>query len=677
MKSIHPLVKAARDKKLPHPGQLDQFDERHWREFSDLMRLKDAEGVAFYSGACWLNSHFHRVKESRKQYCFGGSGSPDFEELVRAHIAGANYAFWQVVDEQNAAYARLDTPAIEQLLVNKTTMVGESDPVGANRVNMHRLDSLRGPLYELFRNKKRMQKLFPGDRPQKLFGIDFFLAEMRMSQHYHNFSALWQELLYGRSLFAYQPGTVFFIQRQVDYHRIKTIAEFRRDHFHVTGLSDARNAMDSHPVTNLWPTYLKFQPGQPITLTYWHHLSDVTQRLAHFQTLAAFFQVDDHLKPLLMRKQGQNADRVLQSILDVWIHLAVLACQIDESLHTDRDITDWAELVELAPQFDRTDLAEMLSQCTGYGIAEIEAAIDLITWQGKTPQEDLWAQPLVALENTVVFPISAFLTASISRNVDCWMGKIDPNDTRRGKMFENDLLRVLQECRDVNPVMKEHLRFTSSVKPLYDGETEEIDLTFSFGNLLVVAEARSRKTSITPLDYDNELYDSNGLIHKTGQASRKAAFIRKNLDVFCQSYYPHIKESDDIEVIPLVIINGQFHAGYPLNEVPIVDPALLLHFLRDREIRFMADPQSQKHQYGIPLWRTLEEAQERFRKYLLCPGLIRIYNSMCIETENRSANLGKDFEQFVQLSYEMVFTNWEQYLAQIENLFPGQLVKYY
>ncbi|MDW3283020.1 hypothetical protein NQ232_25310, partial [Escherichia coli] len=112
------------------------------------------------------------------------------------------------------------------------------------------------------------------------------------------------------------------------------------------------------------------------------------------------------------------------------------------------------------------------------------------------------------------------------------MTKIDPNDTRRGKLFEKDLIRVLEECRNGNSVMKEHLRYTSAIEPNYHGHKEEIDLTFSFGNLLIVVEARSRKTSITPLDYDNELFDSNGLVHKTKQAIRKAAFVKEHLEHF-------------------------------------------------------------------------------------------------------------------------------------------------
>ncbi len=225
--------------------------------------------------------------------------------------------------------------------------------------------------------------------------------------------------------------------------------------------------------------------------------------------------------------------------------------------------------------------------------------------------------------------------------------------------------------------MKEHLRYTSAIEPNYHGHKEEIDLTFSFGNLLIVVEARSRKTSITPLDYDNELFDSNGLVHKTKQAIRKAAFVKEHLEHFCRDYYPHLSGTEDVEVVPLVIINGQFHAGFPLNNVPIIDSALLLHYLRDREVRFMAAASYDKHQYGIPLWQSLEEAQSRFRDYLSCPTLIKVYDSMCRESVKRSSNLGEDFDEVVSLTFEIHFMGWEEQLAHVKRAFQNQFVKYY
>ena len=677
MTPIHPLLKAARDKKLPHPAKLDEFDQKYWIEFMNRIGPINAEAASYISGATWLNNYFHCVAKTRKQISFLEGCRPDYHEMIRAHIASANYAFWQVCDEQSEIFADISNSAIEEIITSKTSKVGKSDPVGVNSVNMHRLDSLRGPLFELFKNKGSMHLLFPDDRPVKLSTLDFFLAEMKISQHYHSFSCLWQDLLYGHTVFTFQPKQVFFIKSHSNYHRIKTIAEFRRDHFHMFSATETHTMMDKFHCNEVWSKYLHYEPGNLLSLTPWQSLSQEAQTIAKFKSLSALIQLDDHLKSLLKPKSMPCIERKLQSVLDIWVQFSVLAVQINEHLHIDEEINDWSQLIQLAPQFERSNLIATLIQCCEYSEAEIIDAIDILTWKGKSPQEDLWVQPLLAIENKYIFPISAFMTASLPRNIDCWMAKIDPTDTRRGKLFEKDLLRVLEECRNGNPVMKEHLRYTSSIEPNYHENKEEIDLTFSFGNLIVVVEARSRKTSITPLDYENELFDSNGLIHKTKQAQRKAAFVNNHLKQFCKDYYPHLTNVDVIEVIPLVIINGQFHAGFPLNNVPIIDPALLLHFLRDREVRFMAEPPYDRHQYGIPLWQNLLEAQTRFRDYLSCPTLIKIYTTICKKSEKRSKNLGPGFEEVISVTFEIDFTGWEEHMAQIERSFPNQLVKYY
>lgn len=677
MKLIHPLVKAARDKKLHHPGQIGKFQQSHWVEFMDGLGLRDAESVAHISAATWLNNHFQRVENSRKHIGFNPGARPSFQEFVRAHIAGANYAFWQVTDEQNNMYEAMEQPAIENMLISRSEMVGESDPVDVNRVMMHRLDSLRGPLWELFRYRDAMHELFPDGRPHPLPRLDMFVAESKMSQLYHGFSTLWQDILYGHAVFAFEPGAVYFIQRLPDFHRIKTVAEFRRDHSNVTSLTEAVMLVKTLPEKGFWSSYIHFEPGEDLHLTSWSSLSEKAQAISRFQPVSALAQLDDHLKPLLGRHNTSGLERRLQCVLDVWVHLSVLAIQIEQSLHTNEELTDWGSLIRLAPQFPCSTMKTLLGQCCYLSEAEVSDALDLLTWKGRSMQEDLWSKPLVMIDDHYVFPISALLTASLTRNVECWMGNIDPKDTRRGKMFEKDLLRILEECRAGNPVMQEHLRYTGAVKPKYHGKMEEIDLTFSFGKVLVVAEARSRKTSITPLDYDNEIYDDNGLIKKTNQARRKADFVRSNLDDFCRDHYPHLSGQEEIEVIPLVIVNGQFHAGYPLNDIPVIDPALLLHFLRDREVRLRADPPYTRHQYGLPLWQSLDEAQARFRDYLACPVLIRIYNALCTKSENRSGNLGAEFEDIVTLSYEMEFTSWERHISIVQRLFPGQLVKYF
>ncbi|MCP6037032.1 hypothetical protein NL368_27220, partial [Klebsiella pneumoniae] len=87
-----------------------------------------AEASAYISGATWLNNNFQSVHNTRKQICFLKGCRPEYHEMIRAHIASANYAFWQVCDEQKEIFEDTSNTAIEQFIISKTSKVGKSDP---------------------------------------------------------------------------------------------------------------------------------------------------------------------------------------------------------------------------------------------------------------------------------------------------------------------------------------------------------------------------------------------------------------------------------------------------------------------------------------------------------------------------------------------------------------------
>lgn len=70
MQPIHPLIKAARDKKLPHPAQLDKFNQKCWIKFMNQIGPLNVEASAYISGATWLNNSFHSVENTRKKISF-------------------------------------------------------------------------------------------------------------------------------------------------------------------------------------------------------------------------------------------------------------------------------------------------------------------------------------------------------------------------------------------------------------------------------------------------------------------------------------------------------------------------------------------------------------------------------------------------------------------------------
>lgn len=677
MNHIHPLVKLARERKLPHPHRPEEFSERAWTEV--LRQYGDRQGVGFASGAVWLNSHFRRIERSRQQFTCGEEAPLHYIELARAHLAAANAAFYQVMNEQIEKDKQREPASLEQMLARRSAHTAGGEEAAVNSVNMQRLDSLCLVLWELFKHRDKLSTLFPAVRPRLMSRMDLLYNESKMSQYYHSFSLLWQEMLYGHAAFAADGDRVLLQYIGHFPHAVKAISEYRRDHHHGTTVLEAGSILRQKKMMIAGPQ-LRYQgPDLPLTLCTWGALSEEAQMQAAYQWISPHGHLEHHLRPLIDEQSEAKEDRQIQRVLRIWFHLSVLAMQVSEGhINNSRPLPDhWQQMLAMAPLFDRQQLAALLGECTGYTPQQVEQALKVLTWRGKTLQEDLWVQPLVELEGKLAFPVSAFLTANFSRNFDCWLQKIDSRHERRGRLFEQDLLRVMAECRQANSLMREHLHF-SPVGKFYAGDDyEEIDLAFTFGNQLVVVEARSRKTPITPLDYHNDMHDDNGLLHKTAQAKRKADYVRQHLATFCQRYFPHLCGRDDVQVLPLTLINGQFHAGYALNDVAVLDPALLLHFLKDGELRFNFDAERHRHQYAVPLYASLEEAQAVFADYIRSPLLIRIYEALIVCDTHASRPMGEAFEEIITQTCKVDTTDWQRFIAAVEQVVPGKVVKYF
>jgi len=674
MNLYHPLVKLARERKLPHPNhQPELFSQQAWTEA--LRQYGDPQGVGFASAAVWLNNNFMRIKRSREQFTCVEEQPLHYAELVRAHLAAANYAFYQVANEQIANDHQQQPNSLEQMLARRSALTAGGDEAAVNSVNMQRLDSLCLVLWELFKYRDQLDTLFPAQRPHLISRMDLLYNESKMSQYYYSFSLLWQELLYGHAAFAADQDRVLLLYTQPFPHAIKAISEYRRDHHHGTTALEAGSLLRQQLIVMKGPLLHYQGNDKPLSLCAWTALSEETRMQAAYQWIAPYGHLEEHLRPLLDEHSKNEKDQQIQRVLRIWFHLSVLAAQMSEGyINTDRPGPEnWQQMLAMAPGFNRQHLVTLLADCTGFTVKQVEQGLKILTWRGKSLQEDLWVQPLIEMEDEVLFPVSPFLTANMSRNFDCWLQKIDTNHARRGKLFEYDLLRIMAECRDTNPLMQ-HLSFSAIGKFYVGKKYEEIDLVFTFGHLVVVVEARSSKTPITPLDYHNEIYDDNGLLHKTQQAQRKAEYVREHFAAFCQLYFPHLHGRDDLQVIPLTLINGQYHAGYVLNDVAVLDPALLQHFLKEGEVRFNLNTESKQHQYMIPLYTSLEEAEATFVDYIRSPLLIRIYNELLVYDTKASRPMGEKFEEIITRTCRVDSDDFQRFMAAVERVAPGCIV---
>jgi len=675
------LLKLARNKQLAHPAMLDEFDINDWIVKYQALYPGHSIERGFLEGARWLNTQFKRVKSSRLHYSFITDEPLTYDALISAHIGSANHFFCAMAAEALQAVEANPTASLEEHLSFRFSLTNGESGLPPDHLNMLRLDSLCGPIWDLYQNRHDLRVLFPDNCPHMLSAINFFAYESDLVQLTHSFKKIWQELLYGgMELFADSKG-VLLSSASEHLDLVKVIYEYRRDrHNGTNGLrisNDLHQGRLTHVARLGWQRYIQCVGTDVLSIGNWSELSDSVQTAALYAYLSPYYMIDEYLHPLFDASPDPAVKSTeCQNLLHIWLHLAVIAAQLKERYGQMPAPRQWEDLLKLCPRFSRNTLVERLAESTGLAVEQVNAAIDLLLYEAKSLQHDLWSRPLVKVDEHVLIPISAPLTASISRNFDIWLSIIDPKGKQRGRLFERYLLAVLEDCRKTNPIMA-GLTWLGAVQ--FRGPSkvvEEIDLVFSFGSLLVVCELRSRRAPITPLDYHNDFSDNNGIIHKARQARRKAQHIQQGLGAFCSQYFPHLSDASEVTVLPLVIVSGPYHAGFAYDDVPILDPHLLRHFLKDGEVRFGGRADSDTaHDYGYALYSDVESAQREFAGYAANPALIRVYRTMAQPRLHRYPLRGEQAQPVRSLFYELSGFSFEEQLAVAQSVSGGKLRK--
>src|SRR3989338_3154081 len=445
------LLKLARDRQLPHTAMLAEFKLSSWLQAYECVKDQSTEERGFLNGVAWLNGNFQRVQDTRRQFTFKRETPLSPNELIQAHLGAANYAFYRMSEEQMEAMARQPDATMEQHLSFKSSMTQGNVKVDPNSLNMYRLDSLCGPFWELLKYRDNIDQVFPEDRPHQLNKLTFFENETSMAQLFYSFSRIWQDLLYGEARFLPHPKGVV-LATTLGPHLLKAVSEYRRNHHNAfNGMQITRDMRNQRFIAEALLArgqYLQYQAtSSDLSCTSWQGLSEEAKALALYHRAAPHYMIDQHLHPILDSASSDAKDLTMQHLLKVWFHLAVLAIQVKKDALSKPTPRQWSELLAFSPSIKLDELVDHLGRCTGMNADAVTTIIDMLSYDARSIQDDLWSQPLLILDEHVCFPVSALLTASISRNFDTWLNRVDPKSNRRGKLFESDILDVLQECR--------------------------------------------------------------------------------------------------------------------------------------------------------------------------------------------------------------------------------------
>lgn len=350
--------------------------------------------------------------------------------------------------------------------------------------------------------------------------------------------------------------------------------------------------------------------------------SEFMQELSVLRTYAA----EPYYEALLGERLESLQGLTLSALIDAWTVVSCVTHVLVQSIgekHT-RNIGDdrvhvW--MPEYAPTLQVDALVDALAIAAGIRKPEGRLIVEFLTFRGKSGQE-IWAQPLVPVGPGTVTPVfAAIVSPNLRRLVDVWMRQAEVDLSRRGPAFETHIRGVVtvaigqsRHLSSVAACVKDDYTFRPE-----GGRDEQIDLIFSIGNMVFVAEA---KCILEPTDAKGIAMHRKTVLGAAEQVLRKVKSLEDNRVAFVADVRRFgMRLADDFKVRPLVIVSTSTHVGIPALSVPVIDEFILGRFL-DGELEDFAyqpnDPDASQR-FKKLFYSNAIEAEERAPDYFASP----------------------------------------------------------
>lgn len=350
--------------------------------------------------------------------------------------------------------------------------------------------------------------------------------------------------------------------------------------------------------------------------------TEVIEELSVLRTHAAEPYYGELLGERLESLQGLT----LSAIIDAWTVISRAAHVLVQSIGEKhaRNVGDdrvhvW--MPEYAPTLQVEALVDALAAATGINKPEGRRIVEFFTFRGMAEQE-IWAQPLVPVGPETVAPIfAAVISPNLRRLVDVWMRQAGVDLGRRGPAFETHIrelvIDAIQRSKLLSPVAA-CITDDYTFRPA-GSRDEQIDLIFSIGNTVFVAEA---KCILEPTDAKGIAMHRKTVLGAAEQALRKVKALEDNRSAFIGDARRFgMALTEDFKVKPLVIVSTSTHVGIVALTVPVIDEFILGRFL-DGELEDIAyqpgDPASSKR-FKTRFYSNAAEAEERAPGYFASP----------------------------------------------------------
>jgi hypothetical protein len=340
--------------------------------------------------------------------------------------------------------------------------------------------------------------------------------------------------------------------------------------------------------------------------------------------LAAIAAEELYWNELLCEPLPKASGLNIREMLSIWYVLASLGEVLKSNFPKDTGVPNPKKLLEFSPVMQLPTLKYAIRKATGLHYKKIEAAINLFLFSGTT-RHDPWFKPIVPLSNnecTVIVP--ALTVPNLIRSIESWMKEGGLVLSDRGVAFEDYIRTTLKESIDRSKLLSKTKASTRSLE-VSDGHiSEQIDLMWLVGSVLIVGEVKCAIYPASPIEHHNYIETLRGAAE---QADRKAQFVGSNIkNSLSLLGIENRDDFDKITVFPLVITNLHLGVGGTVDNVPISDIYILELYLKGSQKFFVetsADGEGEAIHTEI-FYSSEQEAEANLTSYLSNPPSFRI-----------------------------------------------------
>lgn len=416
------------------------------------------------------------------------------------------------------------------------------------------------------------------------------ISDFNLGILYSHIEAIWDDCLWNDFRVIHERNQIIFSPETTTWESRLVASQFRTDNLNMQFLNQAYTTFSRTGEKKLKEligirnvkSLLKVGRKQVISFEQKSNLIDIAIPLF----AARLYASEPYYRELLSEPQNHLCGASLDDLLRAWAIVSNIAIILRDNLYSV-DITNKPEswFQSYAPIIQIDVLVKAISTELSIKLSQANAIVKFLTFEAKKGQE-LWAQPLIPVSEKSLAPLfSAAIAPNLRRIIDVWLKQLDVDMSRRGPAFENHINEFIKSGIGSSAFLKNAMVLPKGLKfrPSNDRE-EQIDTVFAIDDLVIMGESKCIRQ---PSEAKEFAMHRKTVIDASSQIRRKAISAERNRKEFHHALSEQgIQVPQDFKILPIVILSGSIHAGFEVDDVPIVDEYILNVFFQGELIDF-------------------------------------------------------------------------------------------